>query len=129
MDYLCIPHTIVHLSDVFPTFSDLFLSLFIFALIDVPMFWLFLIVDRFHRFRCYYTFGLQSLRTISHIRTLQRHFNPSNVTITYTLPTTPLLTPCPLTPTQLPQTAQRLTRYCMAQYTSTGWGTSMRRSA
>ena len=48
MDYLCIPHTIVYLSDVFPTLSDLFLSLFIFALIDVPMFWLFLIVDRFH---------------------------------------------------------------------------------
>jgi hypothetical protein len=47
MDYLCIPHTIVYLSDVFPTLSDLFQSLFIFALIDVPMFWLFLIVDRF----------------------------------------------------------------------------------
>jgi hypothetical protein len=28
--------------------SDLSQSLFIFALIDVPMFWLFLIVDRFH---------------------------------------------------------------------------------
>jgi hypothetical protein len=48
MDYLCIPHTIAYLSDVFPTLSDLFQSLFIFALIDVPMFWLFLIVDRFH---------------------------------------------------------------------------------
>jgi hypothetical protein len=47
MDYLYIPH-IVYLSDVFPTFSDLSQSLFIFALIDVPMFWLFLIVDRFH---------------------------------------------------------------------------------
>jgi hypothetical protein len=67
MDYLCIPYTIVYLSDVFPTFSDLFLSLFIFALIDVPMFWLFLIVDRFHWFRCYYTFGFRSLWTISNI--------------------------------------------------------------
>ena len=45
MDYLCIPHTIVYLSDVFPTFSDLSQSLFIFTLIDVPMFWLFFIVD------------------------------------------------------------------------------------
>ena len=73
-----------------PTFSQ---SLFIFALINVPMFWLFwlfLIVDRFHWFRCYNTFGLRSLRTISHIRTLQRHFDPSDVTITYTLPTTPI---------------------------------------
>jgi hypothetical protein len=26
MDYLCIPHTIVYLSDVFPTFSCLYLS-------------------------------------------------------------------------------------------------------
>jgi hypothetical protein len=90
MDYLCIPHTIVYLSDVFPTFSDLLLSLFIFALIDVPMFWLFLIVDRFHWFWCYYTFGLRSLWTISQIRTIQHHFDPSDVTITYTLPTTPI---------------------------------------
>ena len=90
MDYLCIPHTIVYLSDVFPTLSDLFQSLFIFALIDVPMFGLFLIVARFHWFRCYYTFRLRSLQTISHIRTLRRHFYPSDVTITYTLPTTPI---------------------------------------
>ena len=40
-DYLCIPHTIVYLYDVFPTLSDLLQSLFIFALINVPMFWLF----------------------------------------------------------------------------------------
>ena len=90
MDYLCIPHTIVYLSDVFPTLSDLSQSLFIFTLIDVPMFWLFLIVDRFHWFRCYNTFGLWSLWTISHIRTLWRHFYPSDVTTTYTLPTTPI---------------------------------------
>ena len=69
----------------------LFLSLFIFALIDVPMFWLFLIVDRFHWLQCYYTFWLRSLWTISHIRTLWHHFNPSNVTITYISPTTPIL--------------------------------------
>ena len=84
MDYLCIPHTIIYLSDVFTTFSDLFLSLFIFALIDVPMFWLFLIVDRFHWLWHYYMFRLQSIWTISHIWTLQCHFDPSNVTITYT---------------------------------------------
>ena len=69
MDYLCIPHTIVYLSDVFPTLSDLLQSLFIFALINVPMFWLFLIVDRFHWLWCYYMFGLQSLQTIGHIWT------------------------------------------------------------
>jgi hypothetical protein len=90
MDYLCISHTIVYLSDVFPTVSDLSQSLFIFTLIDVPMFWLFLIVDRFHWFRCYNTFGLWSLWTISHIWTLWHHFDPSDVTITYTSPTTPI---------------------------------------
>ena len=41
-------HTIVYLSDVFSTLSNLLQSLFIFALINVPMFWLFLMVDRFH---------------------------------------------------------------------------------
>jgi len=91
MDYLCISHTIVYLSDVFPTLSDLSQSLFIFALIDVPMFWLFLMVDRFHWLWCYYTFGLRYLQTISHIQTLRHHFNPSDVTTTYTLPTTPIL--------------------------------------
>ena len=91
MDYLCIPHTIVYLSDVFLTLSDLFQSLFIFALIEVPMFWLLLIVDRFHWLQCYYMFGLRSLRTISHIWTIRCHFDPSNVTITYTSPTTPIL--------------------------------------
>jgi hypothetical protein len=90
--YLCIPHTIVYLSDVFPTLSNLFQSLFIFALIDVLMFWLFLIVDRFHWLWCYYTFGLWSLWTISHIWTLWHHFDPSDVTITYTSPTTPIQT-------------------------------------
>jgi hypothetical protein len=90
MDYLCIPNTIVYLSDVFPTLSNLFQSLFIFALINVPMFWLFLIVDRFHWLQHYYTFGLQSLWTISHIQTLQHHFNPSDITTTYTSPTTPI---------------------------------------
>jgi len=90
-DYLCISHTVVYLSDVFPTLSDLLQSLFIFALINVPMFWLFLMVDRFHWLWCYYMFRLQSLWTISHIQTLWRHFDPSNVTTTYTLPTTPIL--------------------------------------
>ena len=86
--YLCIPHTIVYLSDVFPTFFSLY---FIFTLINVPMFWLFLIVDRFRWLWCYYMFGLQSLWTISHIQTLWHHFDFSDVTITYTSPTTPIL--------------------------------------
>jgi len=89
-DYPGIPHTIVYLSDVFLTLSDLLQSLFIFALIDVPMFWLFLMVDRFHWLWCYYMFGLRSLRTISHIQTPWRHFDPSDVSTTYTLPTTPM---------------------------------------
>ena len=62
IDYLCIPHIIVYLSDVFPILSDLFQSLFIFALIDVLMFWLFLMVDRFHWLWCYYMFRLRSLQ-------------------------------------------------------------------
>jgi hypothetical protein len=90
MDYLYIPQTIEYLCNVFPTLSNLFQSLFIFTLIDVPMFWLFLIVDRFHWLWCYYTFRLQSLWTISHIWTLRHHFYPSNVTITHTSPTTPI---------------------------------------
>jgi hypothetical protein len=44
MDYLCLPHTIVYLFDVFTTFSDLLLTLFIFAVIDIPMFWLFIVM-------------------------------------------------------------------------------------
>ena len=44
MDYLCVPHTIVYLFDVFPTFCDLLLTLFIFAVIDIPMFWLFIVM-------------------------------------------------------------------------------------
>jgi hypothetical protein len=43
MDYLCLPHSIVYLFYVFPTFSDLLLTLFIFAVIDLPMFWLFIV--------------------------------------------------------------------------------------
>jgi hypothetical protein len=44
MDYLCLPHTIVYLFNMFPTFSDLLLTLFIFAVIDLPMFWLFIVL-------------------------------------------------------------------------------------
>ena len=44
MDYLCISHTIVYLFNVFPTFSDLLLTLFIFAVINIPMFWLFIVM-------------------------------------------------------------------------------------
>jgi hypothetical protein len=55
MDYLCLPHTIVYLFNVFPTFCDLLLTLFISALIDIPMFWLFIVmVD------CAITIGLDA---------------------------------------------------------------------
>ena len=101
MDYLCIPHTIAYLYNVFLTLSDLFWSLFIFALTNVPIFLLFLIVDRFHWLQCYYMLRLWSLQTISHIQTLWCHFDPSNVTITYTLPTTPILTKIALCPQDL----------------------------
>src|ERR1700735_1721950 len=47
LDYLCVSHTIVYLRDAFPTLSDLLLTLFIFTVIDIPMFWLFIVsVDR-----------------------------------------------------------------------------------
>ena len=46
-DWLCIPHTIVYLCDAFPTLSDFLLTLCIFTVIDIPMFWLFIVsVDR-----------------------------------------------------------------------------------
>ena len=44
MDYLCIPHTIVYLFDVFQTFSDFVSILFIFGDIDIPMFQLFIVL-------------------------------------------------------------------------------------
>jgi len=44
MDYLCIPHTIVYLFDVFQTFSDFVSTLFIFADINTPMFQLFIVL-------------------------------------------------------------------------------------
>ena len=68
------------------TFSSLYLSS------HLSMFRCFgyFFVDRFHWLQHYYTFGLQSLWTISHIRTLRHHFYPSNVTTTYTSPTTPI---------------------------------------
>src|ERR1700729_4377679 len=47
LDYLCILHTIVYLCDAFPTLSDFLLTLFIFTVIDIPMFRLFIAsVDR-----------------------------------------------------------------------------------
>ena len=47
LDYLCVSHTIVYLCDAFPTLSDFLLTLFIFTVIDIPMFWLFIVsVDR-----------------------------------------------------------------------------------
>ena len=44
MDYLCIPHTIVYLFDVFQTFSDFVSILFIFGDINIPMFQLFIVL-------------------------------------------------------------------------------------
>ena len=44
MDYLCIPHTIAYLFDVFQTFSDIVLILFIFTDINIPMFQLFIVL-------------------------------------------------------------------------------------
>ena len=46
LDYLCVSHTIVYLCDGIPTLSDpfrLLLTLFIFTVIDIPMFWLFIV--------------------------------------------------------------------------------------
>src|SRR6202050_2835652 len=42
-DQLCIPHTIAYLCDAFPTLSDFLLTLFIFTVIDIPMFCLFIV--------------------------------------------------------------------------------------
>ena len=44
MDYLCIPHTIVYLFNVFQTFSDFVSILFIFADINILMFQLFIVL-------------------------------------------------------------------------------------
>ena len=55
MDYLCIPHTIVYLFDVFQTFSVFISILFIFADIDIPMFQLFIVSAD-----CTITIGLDS---------------------------------------------------------------------
>src|SRR5882672_2802708 len=44
MDYLCIPHTIVYLFDVFRTFSDFVSTLFIFGDINIPIFQLFIVL-------------------------------------------------------------------------------------
>jgi hypothetical protein len=90
MDYLCLPHTIVYLFDVFPTLSDLlrpfvdFIYLRSYQHSDV------LIIYSYGWLRYYYRFGLWSLRTISHIQFLRRHFNLSEVIFTYILPTAPI---------------------------------------
>src|SRR6202451_1461129 len=47
LDYLCVSHTIVYLCDAFPTLSDFLSTLFIFTVINIPMFCLFIVsVDR-----------------------------------------------------------------------------------
>ena len=66
MDYLCIPYTIVYLFDVLQTFSDFVSIIYSFG-------WLYY----------YYRFGLRPLRTISSIRSLQCHFDLSEVIFTY----------------------------------------------
>jgi len=55
LDYLCIPHTIVYLFDMFQTFSDFVLILFIFGDINIPMFRLFIVLAD-----CTITTGLDS---------------------------------------------------------------------
>jgi hypothetical protein len=76
MYYLCIPHTIVYLFDVFQIVSD-FIYLWTYWYSDVSIIyscgWLYY----------YYRFGLWSLRTISSIWFLRRHFDLSKVIFTY----------------------------------------------
>jgi hypothetical protein len=67
MDYLCIPHTIVYLFDVFQTFSD-FVYLWRYQYSNVS------IIYSFGWLYYYYRFGLWSLR---------RHFDLSEVIFTY----------------------------------------------
>jgi hypothetical protein len=83
-------HTIVYPFDVFLTLSD-FLQPFVdFIYLPSYQYSDVLIIYNFGQLCYYYRFGLQSLQTISYIWSLQHHFNPSNVTITYILPTTPI---------------------------------------
>jgi len=44
MDYLCIPHTILYLFNVFQTFSDFVSILFIFGDINIPIIQLFIVL-------------------------------------------------------------------------------------
>ena len=90
MDYLCLPHTIVYLFDVFMTLSDL-LRLFVdFTYLHSYRHSDVLIIYSYGWLHYYYSFGLRSLRTINHIRSLGRHFGLSEVIFTYILPTTPI---------------------------------------
>src|ERR1700721_1618162 len=89
LDYLCVSHTIVYLCDAFPTLSDLLLTLFIFTVIDIPMFRLFIVsVDRTIAIGS--DFDPYRLLVISNssdaISTSPRLF------FTYILPTTPIFT-------------------------------------
>jgi len=73
MDYLCIPHTILYLFDVFQTFSD-FIYLCRYWYSNV------LIIYSFGWLYYYYRFRLQSLWTIW---SLWCHFDLSEVIFTY----------------------------------------------
>src|SRR5882757_1709432 len=55
MDYLCMPHTIVYLFNVFQTFSNFVSTLSIFAEINILMFQLFIVLAD-----CTITIGLDS---------------------------------------------------------------------
>src|SRR6266446_4121427 len=55
MDYLCVPHTIVYLFDMFQTFSDFVSISFIFGDINILMFQLFIVLAD-----CTITIGLDS---------------------------------------------------------------------
>src|ERR1700735_4598119 len=87
LDYLCVSHTIVYLCDAFPTLYDFLLTLFIFTVINIPMFCLFIVsVDRTIAIGS--NFDPYGLLVIS---------DPSNAILTsefiftYILPTTPIL--------------------------------------
>ena len=72
------------ISDPFRLFAD-FIYLHSYRYSDV------LVIYSFCGSHYCYRFGLWSLRTISHIRSLRRYFDLSEVIFTYILPTTPIL--------------------------------------
>ena len=91
-DYLCVSYTIVYLHDGIPTLSDLLRPFADFIYIHSYRYSDVLIIYSFCGSHYCYRFGLWSLRTISHIRSLRCYFDLSEVIFTYILPTTPIFT-------------------------------------